>query len=118
MTKQSGKQIWDVIIAGGGPAGCNAAIVLARSRRKVLLIDEGKQRNLKSRGIRTFLTRDGILPADFLDRVYRELAQYKVDIYKARIIKARKLADKGFEVEDDQGNCYLCKRILLATTAS
>lgn len=115
MIAQTGKQILDVIVVGGGPAGCNAALVLARSRRKVLLIDEGKQRNQRSRGIHTFLTRDGMQPKDFMDSVYKELDQYEVEVHKARVMKARKLGDKGFEVQDDQGNCYLCKRILLAT---
>ncbi len=43
--------IYDVIIIGGGPAGLNAAVVLGRCLRKVLLFDSGKQRNLYSHGM-------------------------------------------------------------------
>jgi len=115
MKLESGKEIYDVIIVGAGPAGCSAAMVLSRSRRKVLLIDEGRQRNLKSHGIHNYLTRDGILPADFLGKTYEELAAYNIHISKARAIHARKLANKGFEIKDNKGGCYLCKRLLLAT---
>ncbi|HKH33193.1 MAG TPA: FAD-dependent oxidoreductase [Beijerinckiaceae bacterium] len=40
---------YDVIIIGAGPAGLNAALVLGRCRRRVLLIDSGNPRNAVSR---------------------------------------------------------------------
>ncbi|MBA3828863.1 MAG: NAD(P)/FAD-dependent oxidoreductase [Taibaiella sp.] len=109
------QDIHDVIIIGGGPAGCNAAIVLARSRRSVLIIDEGKQRNLRSQGMHNYLTRDGVLPTDYIAMAHKELNSYKIPILQARAIKARMLATHGFEVIDNQGNKHLCRRLLMAT---
>lgn len=108
-------KIWDVIIVGGGPAGCSAAVVLARSNRKVLLMDEGNQRNLRSHGIRNYLTRDGITPADYLSAAHAELEKYHVTIEKSRAVHVRQLLEKGFEIKDNNDKTYLCRRLLLAT---
>lgn len=115
MSQNAGKNIWDAIIVGAGPAGCNAAIVLARSKRRVLIIDEGKQRNLTSRGMHNFLTRDGILPKEYLALVHKEMAHYKIEIINSRAISAKIKGTHGFEIVDKDNNIYLGRRLLLAT---
>lgn len=105
---------WDVIIVGGGPAGISAATVLARSRRSVVIIDEGNQRNLRSHGLHNFITRDGILPPDFLRLATEELSHYPVNFlhaYAEKVIKK----DGGFLVSDTSGNKLFAKKLLLAT---
>ena len=67
-----GRNLFDVIIVGGGPAGLNAAIVLGRSNRRVLLFDAGSQRNLASEGMHNYLTRDNIKPVDFIKESRKE----------------------------------------------
>jgi thioredoxin reductase len=60
------KQLLDVAIIGGGPAGLNAALVLGRARKNVAVIDEGRPRNAVTREANGFLTRDGISPSEVL----------------------------------------------------
>ncbi len=106
---------WDVIIIGAGPAGSNAAMVLARVRRRVLMIDSGKPRNARSQGMHNYLTRDGILPTEYLDLAHGELAAYGVQHVRANAVSVRKLGDHGFEVCDSNNVSHLAKRLLLAT---
>ncbi|RYZ54916.1 MAG: NAD(P)/FAD-dependent oxidoreductase [Sphingobacteriales bacterium] len=113
------EKVWDVIIVGAGPAGTSAAMVLARSRRSVLLIDEGKQRNLKSHGLHNFITRDGILPPDFLNLAHSDLKQYPITYRQGKITDVKKAGNsKSFLLTEDKGKTFLTRRILLATGVS
>ncbi|HYC40152.1 MAG TPA: NAD(P)/FAD-dependent oxidoreductase [Chitinophagaceae bacterium] len=106
---------YEVIIIGGGPAGLNAAVVLGRCRRKVLLIDAGRQRNLASHGIHNYLTRDHILPKEFLAIVAQELKKYKVPVKKTEILAAQRTSDGRFLLQDREGLSYSCAKLVIAT---
>ncbi len=108
------QDVWEVIIVGAGPAGCAAAMVLARCRRRVLIFDDGKPRNIKSEGIHNYLTRDGVLPSDFHKICRDELKTYGVEVKQGRVVTAK--SNEGqFTVTDTEGNSYTCKRLLIAT---
>ena len=67
---------FDVVIAGGGPAGLSAALALGRARKRVLVCDGGPRRNAAAEQIQNFVTRDGT-PPDAFRRIGREqLARY------------------------------------------
>ncbi len=106
--------IYDVIIIGGGPAGLNAAVVLGRCLRKVLLFDSGKQRNRYSHGMHNYLTRDDIRPDKFLEMSRAEAKKYGVIQRSTEISKARKTGDT-FEVIDKNNKKYHSKKLILAT---
>ena len=107
--------LWDVIIVGGGPAGITAASTLARMRRKVMLVDAGKQRNTYSHGMHNYPTRDGALPKDFLRIAFEELTQYDVRQLRGAITDARSVDDHFFILTDEHGVQHRCRRVLIST---
>ena len=54
---------YDVVVIGGGAAGLNGALMLARSRRSVLVVDAGEPRNAPASGVHGLLGREGMPPA-------------------------------------------------------
>jgi thioredoxin reductase len=107
--------LYDVIIVGGGPAGLNAAVVLGRCRRKVLLFDHGKHRNRHSHGMHNYLTRDDILPADFLKISNKEVKKYGVTSLNVEVKDAKKLSSGIFQITDSNKKNYYSKKLVLAT---
>jgi len=108
-------ELYDCIIVGGGPAGLNAAVVLGRCRRKVIVFDSATYRNQYSHGMHNYLTRDDILPADFIKLSLKEVYKYGVELIHRKITSARKNGQGTFDVKDDKGTIYHAKKLLIAT---
>ena len=116
MSKQhQSNRLWDVIIVGAGPAGSAAAMVLARMRRRVLIIDNESPRNRLSHGMHNYLSRDGTLPLDFLKMAHEELKSYGIRHIKAKATQAVRNDDESFTITDHKNNVYYAQRLLLAT---
>ena len=107
--------VFDVIIVGAGPAGLNAAVVLGRCNRKVLLFDHGKQRNRHSHAMHNYLTQDDISPKQFLQISLEEIKKYGVKYMRKEIHSAKKDDDDLFAVRDVKGKIYKSRKMLLAT---
>ena len=56
----------DAVVIGGGAAGLSGALMLARSRRSVVVIDGGAPRNAPAAGVHGLLGLDGVPPAELL----------------------------------------------------
>ena len=63
--------MYDAIVIGGGPAGLQAALTLARGQRRAIVIDDGPPRNSRATQLHNFLTRDGTPPRSFRELVQR-----------------------------------------------
>ncbi|MFC5591645.1 NAD(P)/FAD-dependent oxidoreductase [Sporosarcina soli] len=105
----------DCAIIGGGPGGLNAALVLGRARRKVIVFDNNKPRNAVTRVSHGFITRDGVSLNEFREMAHNEIEQYpSVKIENKNITGIQKEAHSFYiTTEDDQ--VFQAKKIILAT---
>jgi thioredoxin reductase len=108
--------MWDVVIAGAGPAGLSAALVLGRARRNVLLCDTGTPRSWAAKEMHSFLTRDGIAPAEFRRLAHEELSRYPGVVFReAEVSAACRDADGYFAITIGKGGRVRSRKLLIAT---
>jgi len=105
---------YDAIIVGGGPAGLTCAIFLARYRRPVLVIDDGRPRNYATQAIHGFLGQHGIAPAELLERGRAEARECGAELRDGRVTKIERVGDT-FEVSlRGEESRLSARRIVLA----
>lgn len=105
----------DVAVVGGGPAGLSAALMLARCRRRVVVVDAGEQRNRQAHALHGYLTRDGSAPADLLRLARAELGRYPTTELRTGTATEVSGGKGGFEVRISGGPAVRARRVLLAT---
>jgi thioredoxin reductase len=108
--------MYDVIIVGAGPAGLSAALMLGRSRRRVLVCDTGRPRNAASHAMHGFLSRDGINPLEFLRLSREQLRRYdSVAVREREVVGAVCRTDARFDVTLAGGETLVSRKLLIAT---
>ncbi|MDA0564184.1 NAD(P)/FAD-dependent oxidoreductase [Streptomonospora sp. S1-112] len=110
----------DVAVIGGGPAGLNGALTLARVRRSVVVIDSGTPRNAPAAAMHGFIVLDGTPPAEILERGRRQVRQYGGRIVFGEVASAEPAApapggDPRFTVTLADGRTLTARRVLVAT---
>jgi thioredoxin reductase len=106
---------YDVVVVGGGSAGLSAALLLGRSRRRVLVSDTGKTRNAVAQESHSFFTRDGTTPAELVRIGREQLRPYETVEFYSVGVKTAKAQSKGFEITLDDETCVVCRKLLFAT---
>jgi thioredoxin reductase len=108
--------IYDVVIVGAGPAGLNAALILGRCRRSVLVCDNGRPRNAASRALHGYLTRDGMDPREFRSIGREELRPYEtVELRDVAATDAQCEPSGQFRVTLADGAVVRSRKLLVAT---
>ena len=108
----------DVAILGGGPAGLQAALVLSRTRKKIIVFDDPEPpRNAASHGVHGFLGLDGLLPTEIRKIAWKQIDKYgSAELRKEKIVNVNKeeVEDGIFLITTDNETSIKAKKVVLA----
>jgi thioredoxin reductase len=111
---EAGNDSYDVVVIGGGAAGLNGALMLARSRRSVLVVDAGQPRNAPAAGVHGLLGREGMPPGELLARGRDEVRGYGGTVVSGTVESAARDGG-GFVVTLTGGSEVRARRLLVTT---
>ncbi len=104
----------DCLVIGGGPAGLTAAIYLARFRRHVVVVDEGKSR---ARYIKTSYNypgfTHGIQGEQLLINLRTQASEFGAEIVTGKIESLEK--EEGGFIAQSESHIFKAPKVLLAT---
>jgi thioredoxin reductase (NADPH) len=106
--------VYDIAIAGGGPAGLSAALWLARYLHKVCVIDSGDPRNWETRGINGIIGSQGIRSPDLRAQGRADTAKFGAVLIDDRITVVQNVNSERFDLTLDSGGTVTARRLLLA----
>jgi thioredoxin reductase len=106
---------WDVVVVGGGAGGLSAALTLARSRRRVLVVDAGEPRNAPAAGVHNYLGREGTSPGELTAIGRAEVEGYGGVVRRGGVVSASSSPEGGFELGLADGERVWARRVVLAT---
>jgi thioredoxin reductase len=108
--------MYDAIVVGGGPAGLQASLTLARMHRPTLMLDSGVYRNSPVESMHNFITNDGRRPGEFRSIVRAELAAYDhVEVRDLAATAVNLLPSGTFEVTLSDEFVAATRTVVLAT---
>jgi thioredoxin reductase len=103
----------DVLIIGAGSAGLSGALMLARSRRSVIVLDGGAPRNAPAPHMHGVLGRDGWSPLDLVATGREEVARYGATIERQQAVAVRRQGT-AFAVTLGNDDVLTARRLLFA----
>jgi len=114
------RPFYDVIIAGGGPAGLTAALYSAREGLDTLMIEKGVPGG-QARAIQIIENYpgfdEGIKGKEFARRLTTQARRFGVEIRQAQVVTGLHTNGQYHEVLTADGNRYAARAVLIATGA-
>ena len=114
--------VYDLVIVGGGPAGCAAAVYSARKQLKTLLIlKEWGGQSIVSEDIQNWIGTPHISGAKLAENLKAHVMEYKnnfVEIKDGAYVTKISGSDGNFSVTTDKNETFNSKSILIATGSS
>ncbi|MET8210464.1 NAD(P)/FAD-dependent oxidoreductase [Streptomyces sp. NPDC005373] len=110
----------DTVVIGGGAAGLNGALTLARSRRSVVVIDSGTPRNAPAEAMHGFIVLDGTPPGELLAQGREQVRHYGGRVIFGEVASAEPATPDGggdprFTLTLADGRTLTARRVLVST---
>lgn len=106
---------WECLIVGAGPAGLSAALYMARYRRRVLVLHDGKARAARiprTHNVPGFP--DGVAGATLLERMAEHATRYGAVLRQVEVTGAEH-TDGCFKLRTADGDTIVGRSLILAT---
>lgn len=108
--------LYDVAIIGGGPAGLQCALILARTRQQIIVFDSPEPpRNAASHGVHNFVGLDGLTYREIRKQAWEQINVYNsVEYQTKQIVDVQPHDDGRFLVTDADGTSLIARHVILA----
>lgn len=107
---------YDVAVVGAGPAGLQATLMLARTRKSIIVFDSPEPpRNSASHGVHNFVGLDGLLPSQIREQAWHQIEVYSSAKFCAeRIREIQHTASQHFSLRGENGTHVTARHVVLA----
>ena len=107
---------YDVAIIGAGPAGLQAALLLARTRKQIIVFDAPQPpRNAASHGVHNFVGLDGLLPGQIREQAWQQIQVYNsAELHIEQIVDVQLTVPDLFTLQGENGSTVQAHQVILA----
>lgn len=106
---------YDIAIIGGGPAGLQTALILARTRKRIIVFDAPEPpRNGASHGVHNFVGLDGLLPSAICEQAWEQIAVYNSAELRIERVVDVQAHEAGFALTGEAGTSVSARHVVLA----